>query len=297
MRSLALTAAVLAALATAPTGGAADLTLDGPEATTYGHQVTFTGRLNPPRHRERVGIYLGSSVVAWTLTNERGFFVARPDLHTAGDYRARAPGAVSAPHEVEIVGGRTDATPAAGTAGELDDPASVSRRLAALGYAVHELPATSFGGWLRQTVYAFQKAQGITVDGIVGPQTRAALRDPEPVRPQRRSPGTHLEVDLDRQLLLVVRDGTVVRVANASTGTSETPTPTGSYRVFRRVEGIDTSPLGKLWNPLYFFRGYAIHGSTTVPPEPASHGCVRVALWEAKRLFERIPHNHVVHVY
>ena len=91
--------------------------------------------------------------------------------------------------------------------------------------------------------------------------------------------------------------GTVVRVANASTGTSETPTPTGSYRVFRRVEGIDTSPLGKLWNPLYFFRGYAIHGSTTVPPEPASHGCVRVALWEAKRLFERIPHNHVVHVY
>ena len=56
------------------------------------------------------------------------------------------------------------------------------------------------------------------------------------------------------------------------------------------------SPLGRLWNPLYFYRGYAIHGSTTVPSVPASHGCVRVPLWEAARLFESIPHGHVVYV-
>lgn len=297
MRALALTScALVLALAVPALAEARDLTLDGPGATTHGHQVTFTGRLDPPEHRVRVGIYLGSSVVAWTLTNERGFFVARPNLHTEGAYRARAPGAVSPRHEVEIVGGGAP-SPAPDVSEPFDDPESVSRRLAELGYAVHELPATRWGGWLRQAIYAFQKAQGITVDGIVGPETRAALRDPQAVRPRRSSPGDHLEVDLGRQLLLVVRDGRVVRISNASSGAKETPTPTGSYRVFRRVEGIDTSRFGKLWNPLYFFRGYAIHGSTTVPPRPASHGCVRVPLWEAERLFRNVPHNEVVHVY
>lgn len=292
MKSTVLAVAV--ALALPAHAAAREITLDGPGATTYGHQVTFTGRIDPPAHRVEVGIYLGSSVVARALTNERGFFVARPNLFTEGDYRARAPGAVSPKHAVEIVGAPAVAAPA----GELGDPAAVHARLRELGYSVAPSPPDRFDGALRQSVYAFQKAQGLKVDGIVGPSTRAALRDPTPVRPARSSPADHLEVDKDRQLLLVVRGGEVVRISNASTaGIPGYRTPEGSFRIFRRVEGIDESPLGRLWNPLYFHRGWAIHGSTTVPPEPASHGCVRVPLWEAERLFERVPYNQVVHIY
>ena len=296
MRTLAVaTLAAATTLAAAAPAAARELSLDGPGATVYGHQVTFTGRLDPPAHRVRVGIYLGSSVVATALTNERGFFVARPDLHTQGDYRARAPGAVSPPHEVEIAGGPAGAPP---TSAPLESPGAVASRLAALGYAVADRSPSETTGALRQSVYAFQKAQGLAVDGIVGPRTRAALRRPDPVTPRHRTPADHLEVDKERQLLLVVRGGEVVRISNASTaGIPGYRTPEGSFRIFRRVEGIDTSPLGKLWNPLYFHRGWAIHGSTSVPPEPASHGCVRVPLWEAKRLFENVPHNQVVHVY
>lgn len=77
--------------------------------------------------------------------------------------------------------------------------------------------------------------------------------------------------------MLVLRGGEVEGVVNASTaGIPGYHSPEGRFRVFRRVEGIDTSPLGRLWNPLYLYRGYAMHGSTSVPPEPASHGCVRV---------------------
>jgi hypothetical protein len=284
---------VLAALLLTDRGAAADrsLTLDGPGATHRGHQVTFTGRLSPPAAGAEVGVYLGSSVVARATTNAHGFFVARPHLFTTGDYRARAAGAVSPPRHVRIVRPLLRAGSSGSAVGALVD------RLAELGYAVADPDATAFTGAVRQSVYAFQKAQGLAVDGVVGPATRARLADPRPVTPRHARPADHIEVDKERQLVLVVRDGAVRAIVNTSTaGIPGYHTPEGRFRVFRRVEGIDTSPLGKLYDPLYFYRGYAIHGSTNVPPQPASHGCVRVPIWEAARLFETVPHGEVVYV-
>ena len=51
-----------------------------------------------------------------------------------------------------------------------------------------------------------------------------------------------------------------------------------TFRVFRRVNGWDRSPLGTLYRPQYFNGGIAVHGYTSVPSTPASHGCVRVSL-------------------
>ena len=286
-----MAAAALAAAVGAAEASGRTITLDGPGATRYDHQVTFTGRVLPPAHHVSVGVYRGSSVVARALTNANGLFVARPKLSTSGDYRARTPGAVSPRHHVDVRRRMLDR----GDRG--DGIQALLRRLDELGYAVADRSVTRFDGAVLQSVWAFQKAQGIAVDGVVGPATRARLRDPLPVRARHASPSDHLEVDKERQLLLVVRDGRVVRVVNASSaGIPGYVTPEGRFRVFRRVEGIDVSPLGRLWNPLYFYRGYAIHGSTTVPSVPASHGCVRVPLWEAVRLFESIPHGHVVYV-
>ena len=291
MRLLAGCALVLIVSAVPARAASSRLTLDGPGATRPGHQVTFTGRLAGQPHA-RVGIYLGSSVVAWTTTDGGGFFVARPHLYTSGDYRARAPGAVSPPQHVRIV------RPLLRKGASSSGVQALVRRLAALGYAVHSRTTTEFTGAVRQSVYAFQKAQGIAVDGIVGPETRAALRDPVPVVARHASPADHIEVDTGRQLVLIVRGGEVRTIVNTSTaGIPGYHTPHGTFHVFRRVRGIDTSPLGKLYDPLYFHRGYAIHGSTNVPPYPASHGCVRVPIWEAARLFESVPHGETVYVY
>jgi lipoprotein-anchoring transpeptidase ErfK/SrfK len=38
-----------------------------------------------------------------------------------------------------------------------------------------------------------------------------------------------------------------------------------------------TLELGDMWRPKYFNGGIAVHGSPSVPPYPASHGCVRVS--------------------
>ena len=36
-----------------------------------------------------------------------------------------------------------------------------------------------------------------------------------------------------------------------------------------------TDSLGTLWRPRFFYEGYAIHGDSSVPPTPVSHGCAR----------------------
>jgi lipoprotein-anchoring transpeptidase ErfK/SrfK len=53
-------------------------------------------------------------------------------------------------------------------------------------------------------------------------------------------------------------------------------TPTGKFGVARQVNGYDVGPLGVLYRPKYFHDGVAVHGYPSVPPYPASHGCVRV---------------------
>ncbi|GGL31214.1 hypothetical protein GCM10012283_11920 [Phycicoccus endophyticus] len=162
---------------------------------------------------------------------------------------------------------------------------TLQRRLRRLGYWLGAVDG-HFGGLTQQAVFALQKAAGIARDGVVGPDTRRALD--RGVRPQATLTGDGVEIDLERQLLLVVRDGSTTLAFNTSTGSGEpytstsgrpaiAHTPTGSYTVFREVDGQDDSELGQLWRPKYFNGGYAVHGSPSIPPYPASHGCARLS--------------------
>jgi Putative peptidoglycan binding domain/L,D-transpeptidase catalytic domain len=163
----------------------------------------------------------------------------------------------------------------------------VQQRLVVLGYWLGT-PDGHYGDLTAQAVTALQKVAGLDRDGVVGPRTRGALD--AGVRPSARSSGGHVvEVDLRHQVLLVVDGGRVSRVLNTSTGSGEyytapdghrahAVTPPGHFGVFRSVDGWDTSPLGHLYRPRYFNGGIAVHGYPSVPPFPASHGCVRVSV-------------------
>lgn len=162
----------------------------------------------------------------------------------------------------------------------------LQQRLTALGYWLDKVDGV-FDAGTAEAVVALQKASGLDRDGVVGPRTAAALA--AGVRP-RPAPGvvSGVEVDLSDQLLLVIDQGRVRWVLDASTGSGRAyvvggrtriaVTPVGNYRVLRLVEGWDRSPLGQLWRPAYFVGGVAIHGYPVVPPYPASHGCVRVSI-------------------
>jgi peptidoglycan hydrolase-like protein with peptidoglycan-binding domain len=162
---------------------------------------------------------------------------------------------------------------------------ALQQRLVGLGYWLGT-PDGVFDDSTQQAVFAYQKAARIGSDGVVGPVTKAALV--QGVVPQPRSTsGSMVEVDLERDLLLVVQDGKVQEILNTSTGggywytsdgvTALAQTPTGQFSVYRQVDGMVVDSLGQLWRPKFFDSGFAIHGDTYVPPQPVSHGCVRVS--------------------
>jgi len=159
------------------------------------------------------------------------------------------------------------------------DVAALTDRLAALGYLPAGTRSSTFTEATAHAVTAFQKWEGIGRDGRVGPQTYAALRTavrPLPTTSSGRA-GKRIEVLLDKQVALLIRDGRVRRVIAVSTGAPGYDTPAGSFRVFRKEVRSWSYPYS-VWLPYasYFNRGIAFHGYASVPTYPASHGCVRV---------------------
>lgn len=150
--------------------------------------------------------------------------------------------------------------------------AALQARLVELGFFVPEADG-HYGSVTAQAVMAFQKSAGLGRDGIAGPNTMAALETATPV--QALEAGDHIEVDLERQLLLVVKDGRTL-VLNTSTGRSGWRTPPGRFTITRQIDGMRHAPLGDLYRPKYFNGGIALHGSASIPGHPASHGCTRL---------------------
>ncbi len=162
---------------------------------------------------------------------------------------------------------------------------ALQRRLAALGYWLGN-PDGQFADSTQQAVWAFQKAAGQTPDGVVGPAAWSAL-DRGVVPVPRKAGGNLIEVDLNKDLVMILRHGKLWVTLNTSTGggytysengvTSVAITPQGHYTIYAEINGSDTDPLGTLWRPKFFTGGYAIHGDSFVPPYPVSHGCVRIS--------------------
>jgi len=150
--------------------------------------------------------------------------------------------------------------------------AALQARLAELGFFVPQTDGR-YGAVTAQAVMAFQKSAGLGRDGIAGPNTLAALETAGPV--QALEAGDHIEVDLERQLMFVVKDGRTL-VLNTSTGRSGWRTPPGRFTITRQIDGMRHAPLGDLYRPKYFNGGIALHGSTSIPGHPASHGCTRL---------------------
>jgi peptidoglycan hydrolase-like protein with peptidoglycan-binding domain len=176
------------------------------------------------------------------------------------------------------------------------DVVNLQQRLTALRYDVGPVDGI-FGSSTLHGVYAFQKVQGIGVDGVVGPVTWGRLASPSVPRARYNRSTAAVEVNLTRRVVYLTRSGAVTRILDASPGKPSTPTPTGSFSIYRRIDGWRQSPLGLLWRPNYFYRGYALHGSTSVPTSAASHGCVRVTVPAMNRVWLKLFIGERVYVY
>ncbi|MGI8983875.1 MAG: L,D-transpeptidase family protein [Acidimicrobiales bacterium] len=161
--------------------------------------------------------------------------------------------------------------------------AQIEHKLAALRYDVGPVDGV-VDETTGHAIMAFQKVHGLPRTGRLSQEVAAQIMGDDSV-PPAISPGgdpNRVEISLARQVLFMYENGTLTKIVSVSSGTSRTPTPTGTFRLFRFEPGWHTSYLGRLYNAEYFIGGYAIHGSTSVPAEPASHGCVRLPMYSAE---------------
>ena len=147
---------------------------------------------------------------------------------------------------------------------------------------------------------------------------RSAQR--EPVRPvfevvkakrTKRAFGPVIVIRRESKGLYLYERGKLVRRLGVATGTWEYPTPLGSFEIVDMqyhpwwyppasdwAEGLDPippgpgNPLGTRWMGLNVY-GVGIHGTPDAASigYSASHGCIRMHIWEAEWLFGRVRHG------
>lgn len=130
--------------------------------------------------------------------------------------------------------------------------------------------------------------------------------------------GTYVLVDKTCQTLTYVERNRAIRTMAASTGkitvdkeTNRThDTPNGTFRLGYTRKGWSCSSLypdgcseknrgrfayrsnkGNMYNKRHVTGAIYVHGSTSVPTHPASHGCIRVSVWDSDWLYSNVG-NH-----
>jgi hypothetical protein len=173
---------------------------------------------------------------------------------------------------------------------------SAQRRLIEMGY-----PSGPMG------ITTFQKWEGRKISSRLTRDDYEAIMNAEAPQP-KDADYEHVEVDLDRQVLLLIgADGSVKRILPVSTGSGRrynekgmkglAYTPRGRFKIYNKLSGWKKSPLGLLYYPNYFSDGLAIHGNPSVPRSPQSHGCIRIPMSEARDISRSVQIGTIVLIY
>ena len=261
-----------------------------PRTAPVGGSLSFAARLHPANAGSlRIDVRRDGKVVA--RGTGRGSIRLRVPTGAAGSLRVTV---VSSPARGFTTARRTLAArvvlPSLSLGSRGASVLALERRLTDLHYALRGVDSVYATDTL-EAVIAFQKLNGLARTGRVDANLWGRLGVASVPRP-RRAGGDHIEVDKTRQLLFEVERGEIKRIVHVSTGATGN-TPLGTWQVYRKVPGFDWV----LWYPMYFLRGFAIHGYPSVPTYPASHGCVRVPMWIAPQLFAGHGHGASITIY
>lgn len=178
--------------------------------------------------------------------------------------------------------------------------------LSDLGYWVLKVDGVADDS-TKHAIVAFQKVEGRKRTGILNENELKALRLAAHPKPKFTGEA-HVEVDIKRQVLFLVNESdTITHILPVSTGSEEkyqqdgkwetAHTPRGEFKIERQIHGTRKAPLGSLYNPNYFYKGVAIHGSNSIPTHPASHGCIRIPRFADKLFIDMVWVGMKVYVY
>jgi hypothetical protein len=165
--------------------------------------------------------------------------------------------------------------------------------LARQGYATsHGKKYTQTTGW---AVMAFRKVHGMSrIESATSGIFKTLAEGQGAYDVQNPGAGRHAEVNLARQVLVLAEGEKPVRTYHISSGTIATPSDSGGYRFYRRQPGFNA--LGMYYS-VYYNGGEAVHGYRSVPPRPASHGCIRIPIPQAREVYNWVQLGMPIFVY
>ncbi len=250
--------------------------------------------------RQDTSVKTTATALPTTTSSTQATTVAPPPPTPAGTTAPPASTAPRGPRPTE------PPPPGLGVGSRGPEVLALEQRLAELHYDVGAVDGV-FDSNTAFAVVAFQKVTGMARTSRATDDVIAALQTANDPPPLVAGGGAgRVEVDVGRQVLFLYQGDALWRILPVSTGSGQrycvdgscdrAVTPAGSYHVFLRVRGWQTSRLGRLYNPLYFNGGIAIHGAPSVPPHPASHGCVRIPMSAAEWFPSKVPNGTPVYV-
>ena len=246
---------------------------------------------------------------------------------------ASAPDVVIEPESTVVPRDRIDRSLVKGLAGK--DVKRVQKRLVELGFDPGE-PDGIFGEKTRASVWAYEKlildTPPADVTGKVTPDMWLVMQGDISITPKRtNTTKTHLEIYLPSQVAILFVGQEVRLITHISSGSNEdweeeviidpgeegneegtepihqlirgtSITPGGVYKFYRRytdeaTRGWREGRLGRMYKPIYFNFGIAVHGSHNVPNYPASHGCIRIPMHIAEYFPDLVKNGDRVFVF
>jgi hypothetical protein len=258
-----------------------------------GSRVRVRGSLAPAAAGAQVEISIyrkGRRVARRTLgVSSSGRFAMGFKPSRRGVYRvsARAAGAASKRARLYVV------RPSARGGSRGLAVRALQRRLKDLGYVTSI--NGHFGSSTGRAVLAFRKVNGYARTTSAGRAVfRRLARGGGAFKVRYPKAGKHVEFDWSRQVLVLARGARPQIVLHTSSGTSATPTVLGKYRFYSRQPGYNAKGM---YYSVYFVGGYAIHGYSPVPTYPASHGCLRIPIASAKRVYGWVSLGDPIYTY
>ena len=276
--------------------------LHGGRATIY-DTVPVTGTIAPyvPGQRVEVAFYLdGHRLVSHKVavgkgSGDSGSFRSSVVVREDGKY------AVSAHHAATAALGADSTVRKSWRVdfpslhpGECGDVVKgFKKALAKMGYVSGG--GSCFNGRLGREVLAYRKVNGKNrsqkagaglVKSVFGGHGGYHVKYPQA--------GEHVEVPLDKQVMVLTKGDKPFAIYPVSTGKPSTPTITGHYSFYRQEPGLNSHGM---YYSFYWHNGYAVHGYAEVPNYAASHGCVRTFVADQPRIYEQLHYGESIFVF
>jgi hypothetical protein len=171
--------------------------------------------------------------------------------------------------------------------------ALLHRLLRKRGY--HAPNGSRFNAASGRAMLAFRKVNRIAWTRRASPEVLPRLlRGRGAFKLRHPRAGRHVEVDLDRQVMVLAARGRARHTFHISSGAPATPSDRGHFRFHRRLPGYNGR---RMLDSVFYNRGEAVHGFHFVPRYPASHGCIRSPIPDARFIYDWVRVGMSIYVY